>query len=36
MHDEENGGGTLSEDDEALINYYIALAQSQNNRWMFY
>ena len=36
MHDEENGTGTLSEDDEMMINYYIALAQSQNNRWMFY
>lgn len=36
MNDEEKGGGELSPEDEAMINYYIALAQSQNNRWMFY
>ncbi len=36
MNDEEKGGGELSDEDEAMINYYIALAQSQNNRWMFY
>jgi CRP-like cAMP-binding protein len=36
MHEEEKGGDALSPEDEDMINYYIALAQSQNNRWMFY
>lgn len=36
MHDEEQGGEALSPEEEDMINYYIALAQCQNNRWMFY
>lgn len=36
MNEEEQEGNVLSEEEEELINYYIALAQAQNNQWMFY
>lgn len=36
MVEEEKGKQALSEEDEAMIQYYIALAQVQNNRFMFY
>ena len=36
MHDEENGRGELTMNDEDGIRYYVALAQSRNNRWMYF
>jgi len=36
MDGEEKGGKPMSDEDQAMINYYIAQAQAMNNRWMFY
>ena len=36
MHDEENGRGELTMNDEDAIRYYVGLAQSRTHRWMYY
>ena len=36
MHDQENGRGELTMNDEDAIRYYAGLAQSRTHRWMYY